>query len=226
MDKVTGVQICLQRRLFILPHNSSWGAPDVGVTWKLEALDEVSWLCVNLPSKSWQAKFIFRLLQALSKVDNIPVSVCVCVCLAISTSQPSGPECWMGREEEEADIWLELAEPGDVCGAWGSCTVTLWIPAGKRHSTGIGAELLLHMKPRTDGSFQLQTDSNSQNWIVCYLFFLTSVKVTTITGKHYPSSRYFSSTLPARTICNHNFYDRALPCQLSPKKDALVTRAT
>lgn len=78
--------------------------------------------------------------------------------------------------------------------------MTLWIPAGKRHSTGIGAELLLHMKPRTDGSFQLQTDSNSQNWIVCYLFFLTSVKVTTGTGKHYPSSRYFSSTLPTRTF--------------------------
>lgn len=98
--------------------------------------------------------------------------------------------------------------------------MTLWIPAGKCHSTGISAELLLHMKPRTDGSFQLQTDSNSQNWIVCYLFFLTSVKVTTITGKHYPSSRYFSSTLPTRTICKHNFCDRALPWQLSSKKDA------
>lgn len=157
-------------------------------------------------------------------------SECMCMCVSCHQHLPA-QWAWVlnglvGREEEEADIWLELAEPGDVCGAWGSCTVTLWIPAGKRHSTGIGAELLLHMKPRTDGSFQLQTDSNSQNWIVCYLFFLTSVKVTTITGKHYPSSRYFSSTLPARTICNHNLYDRALPCQLSPKKDALVTRAT
>lgn len=101
--------------------------------------------------------------------------------------------------------------------------MTHWIPTGKRRSTGIGAELLLHMKPKADGSFQLQTDSNSQNWIVCYLFFVTSVKVTPVTGKHCPNSRYFSSTLPTRAICSCNFCDRALPWQLTFLKAVGVT---
>lgn len=42
--------------------------------------------------------------------------------MCISPSEPSTPvdssaeRGWVDREEE-ADIWLESAEPGDVCGA-------------------------------------------------------------------------------------------------------------
>lgn len=50
------------------------------------------------------------------------------------------------------------------------------------------------------GAFSYRRIATAKIGLFAIYFFLTSVKVTTVTGKHYPSSRYFSSTLPTRTF--------------------------
>lgn len=107
--------------------------PEAGIS-----IPEGKWR--NRPNKPSEASFLLQpdWLWAGQAAGHCCTSRYVC----ISPSEPSTPvdssaeRGWVDREEE-ADIWLESAEPGDVCGAWGSCTMTRWIPTSKCCSAGI-----------------------------------------------------------------------------------------
>ena len=57
-----------------------------------QSLDEVlsavpgTWQCVRVPGSSWQTKFILRLLQGLSSIDTISVSI---VCVSCHQHRPA-----------------------------------------------------------------------------------------------------------------------------------------
>lgn len=75
----------------------------------------------NRPHKLSEARFLLH--PAWLQAGQAAGQCCTGLHVRISSSEPLSPvdpsaeRGWVDREEEEADIWLESAEPGDVCGA-------------------------------------------------------------------------------------------------------------